>query len=139
MSEKDALDWVLSWHDKWDREAAASWAVTDGDVLVGRVGIQAIDLSEGIAELAYWVIPDARGRGVATSASRAVLGWAFSQVGLHRVELTHATDNEVSCRIAEKLGFTFEGVMRQQALHLDGWHDMHLHSLLDSDGLQPPL
>lgn len=98
-----------------------------------------LDLHEGLAEVAYWVVPAARGRGVATAAADVVIGWAFEQLGLHRLELTHAVDNVPSCRTAAKLGFSFEGVMRQHALHLDGWHDMHLHSLLEDDEREPTL
>jgi RimJ/RimL family protein N-acetyltransferase len=133
MTEHDALEWVQSWRKRWGDEVAVGWAVTERARLVRRAGIQRIDLHEGLAEVAYWVVPDARGRGVATTAASAVINWAFDQIGFHRLELTHATVNHASCRTASKLGFTFEGVMRQQGLHLDGWHDMHLHSLLEYD------
>lgn len=133
MTADEALEWVRSWADRWQEETAAGWAVTEQGSLVGRAGIQRVDLHEALAEVAYWVVPGARGRGIATVAAGAVIDWAFEQLGLHRLELTHAVGNEASCRTAAKLGFTFEGVMRQQALHLDGWHDMHLHSLLEDD------
>lgn len=139
MTAHEALEWVRSWSDRWREETAAGWAVTEQGLLVGRAGIQRLDLHEGLAELAYWVVPAARGRGVATAAAGAVIDWSFEQLGLHRLELTHAVDNVASCRTAAKLGFTFEGVMRQHALHLDGWHDMHLHSLLEDDDRGPKL
>ncbi len=56
--------------------------------------------------------------------------WAFDVLGLHRLELLHATDNHPSCRAAIKAGFYAEGTMRRQGLHRDGWHDMHLHARL---------
>jgi RimJ/RimL family protein N-acetyltransferase len=81
----------------------------------------------GIGELAYWVVPSARGRGVAPRAVEAVSGWAFSVLGLHRLELLHSVYNLASCRAAEKAGFVAEGTLRGQGRHTDGWHDMHLH------------
>jgi ribosomal-protein-alanine N-acetyltransferase len=72
---------------------------------------------------------------VATRALRAVTARMFRQVGLHRIELLHSTANEASCRVANQSGYTYEGTKRRQALHADGWHDMHLHARLrDDDG-----
>lgn len=133
MSEAEAVGWLLSWAERWQRETGAGWAVTQTGELLGRVGLRTIDLDEGWAEVAFWVIPSARGRGVAPRALRAVSDWAFDQIGLHRLELRHSTRNSASCRVANKSGFLLEGVMRGQALHLDGWHDMHLHALLADD------
>lgn len=128
MTSAEALAWVGSWPDRWRAETGAGWAITTGDVVVGRVGLRVIELAEGWAEAAYWVLPAARGRGVASRALDAVTTWMFEQVGLHRVELSHSTDNPASCRVALKAGFAVEGTRRSQVLHADGWHDMHLHA-----------
>jgi [ribosomal protein S5]-alanine N-acetyltransferase len=134
MTEAEALGWVGSWSVRWAAETGAGWAVVEQDTLLGRVGISHLDLARGQGEAVYWVMPAARGRGVATSALRAVADWMFAHVGLHRIELVHATDNEASCRVAGNAGFVFEGIKRRQGLHADGWHDMHLHARLREDG-----
>jgi ribosomal-protein-alanine N-acetyltransferase len=90
--------------------------------------VRRLDLDQGEGEAAYWVLPPARGRGVATRALRAVTDWMFTYVGLHRVYLEHSTRNEASCRVATGAGFVAEGTRRSACLHLDGWHDMHLHA-----------
>ena len=57
----------------------------------------------------------ARGQGVATAATRAAAGWAFGAVpGLERLQLRAAVENVASNRVAEKAGFTREGVLRAQ-------------------------
>jgi RimJ/RimL family protein N-acetyltransferase len=56
--------------------------------------------------------------------------WHVQSVGLHRIELCHSALNPVSCRVADKAGFRYEGTRRQHFLHRDGWHDMHLHARL---------
>lgn len=86
MTEPEALSWVMSWSERWTAETGACRAVVDRDLLVGRVGLRTLDLTEGAGEAAYWVMPDARGRGVATRALRAATAWMFTQVGLHRIE-----------------------------------------------------
>jgi RimJ/RimL family protein N-acetyltransferase len=57
----------------------------------------------------------------------------FQSVGLNRIELNHSTLNTASCRIAHKAGFRYEGTKRRHLLHMDGWHDMHLHARLADD------
>jgi RimJ/RimL family protein N-acetyltransferase len=41
--------------------------------------------------------------------------------------------NPASCRVAHHAGYPFEGIKRREALHTDGWHDMHLHARLIDD------
>lgn len=126
----EASAWIRSWPQRWREESGADWAVTAHAAVVGRVGIKRFDLWEGIGELAYWVMPAARGRQVAARAVAAVSAWAFEAVGLHRLELIHATANPASCRVAARAGFDLEGAMRQQGHHANGRHDMHLHARL---------
>jgi RimJ/RimL family protein N-acetyltransferase len=63
----------------------------------------------GTAELHYWIRTDHSGRGLATEAGRAVLGWARSRLGLQRVTLWAGRDNAASRRVAVKLGFVHLG------------------------------
>jgi RimJ/RimL family protein N-acetyltransferase len=133
MTHAEALTWVMSWSDRWAAETGAGWAIVEQERLLGRVGLRALNLAEGLGEAVYWVLPAARGRGVASRALRAVTVWMFAHVGLHRIELLHSTGNAASCRVADKAGYVFEGIKRQQGLHADGWHDMHLHARLRHD------
>jgi ribosomal-protein-alanine N-acetyltransferase len=127
MTADEALTWIRSWPDRWRQETGAGWAVADDRVL-GQISLRTIDLAEGQAEISYWVLPEARGRRIAAGALEVLTGWAFSIVGLHRIEVRHSTANEASCRVAERAGYAYEGTLRSQALHPDGWHDMHLHA-----------
>ncbi len=149
MSDEDeARSWIEGKNAAWREERAVEWAVTaprgepsgpehavdsSSDVLVGRVALTHLDLHEGFAALAYWVVPAARGRRVAVRAGTEALRWAFDDLGLHRVEVEHSTRNAASCRVADLLGCRAEGVRRGHALHADGHHDMHLHARLRTD------
>ncbi|GAA2587772.1 hypothetical protein GCM10010399_17220 [Dactylosporangium fulvum] len=99
----------------------------------GIARLRRIALAEGSAEVSYWVLPSSRGRGVAPRALTAFVSWCFATLGLHRVELNHSTANPASCRVALKADFPAEGTKRSEALHDDGWHDMHLHARLSTD------
>ncbi|PXX61595.1 RimJ/RimL family protein N-acetyltransferase [Nocardia tenerifensis] len=125
--------WLEAWAGAWSTAAAANWAVTDVTTgrLVGRASLKGLALADGQAEVAYWTMPAARGRAVTPRAIAAVTTWAFG-VGFHRLQLTHSVANKASCRVAAKLGYALEGTLRSAGLHVDGWHDMHLHGRIGS-------
>jgi RimJ/RimL family protein N-acetyltransferase len=133
LSLEQAESWVRHEAVRWEQERGGSWAVTRGTALLGRVGIGGVSLAEARAGVTYWVLPEARGRAVASTALGAVADWAFEQVGFHRLELDHSTKNLASCRVAVRSGFVAEGTKRAQGRHADGWHDMHAHGRL-ADG-----
>ncbi|KOV91145.1 GNAT family N-acetyltransferase [Streptomyces sp. NRRL B-3648] len=134
-SAEEAAGWITQWHQGWADEREGQWAVVEGatDELLGRVALRQIQLGDGVAEVAYWTVARARGRGVAVRATAALAHWSFEELGLHRLELTHALANEASCRVAGKAGFALEGTKRSALNHPDGWHDMHLHARVRGD------
>lgn len=81
----EALAWTAAWATRWAAETDASWAIAGrrDDEPIGQAGLRAISLSEGSAELSYWVAPAARGAGVAVRAAHTVTRWTFDTVGLH--------------------------------------------------------
>ena len=86
-----------------------------------------------IAEVGYDLLPSGRGRGVATRAVRLVAAWAFDQLGVQRVELRTHPDNHASQRVAERAGFTREGIERSSRRLYDERHDCVVYSLLPAD------
>ncbi|MFJ4524129.1 GNAT family N-acetyltransferase [Streptomyces sp. NPDC088810] len=134
-SAEEAAGWIAQWHQGWADEREAQWAVVDEatDELLGRVALRQILLGDGVAEVAYWTVARARGRGVAVRATSTLAHWSFEELGLHRLELMHATANQASCRVAGKSGFALEGTKRSALNHPDGWHDMHLHARVRGD------
>ena len=71
---------------------------------------------------------------MATAALEAVRDWVFADVGLVRLQLFHAVLNVASCRVAERCGFTLEGVLRSGSVFGDGRrYDEHLHARLVTD------
>ncbi|HEY4413179.1 MAG TPA: GNAT family N-acetyltransferase [Gaiellaceae bacterium] len=87
-----------------------AFAVVDEESgrLLGGIGLR---WSEDVAEIGYWARADARGRGVTTRALVLVAGIALEQ-GAARVQLRADVENAPSRRVAEKAGFTAEGVLR---------------------------
>ena len=110
--------------------AFAVLARSDGELL-GGIGARAHGPS--IVEIGYWVKADARGRGVATRALALIARWAFDELGAARVELKAEPDNVGSQRVAEKAGFTREGVLRSVLDFKGRRRDAVMFSLLPGD------
>jgi RimJ/RimL family protein N-acetyltransferase len=125
---------LLARRADWSGGDHCSWAVVAGEQLLAAVSVHAIDREQGDADVGYWTVPAARGRGVATRATRAVCDWAFAALGLDRVQLFHAVENPASGRVAAKAGFTLEGRLRRSHRYGDGVrHDELLWSRLSDD------
>jgi [ribosomal protein S5]-alanine N-acetyltransferase len=109
-------------------ELAAVDPREDG-VLLGGASLNNVSLPEGRAAIGYWLAPHARGRGVATHAVRLLCAWAFDDLGIARLELTCGPDNEASQRVAERCGFTREGILRSHLPFKGGRRDTVVFSL----------
>ena len=117
-TEDDARFYVQDCIDAGDDRFP--FAITDassGDV-VGSIEMRVNRLRTG--HVGYWVAAEARGRGVASDALRALSRWAIEEHGLGRVELVTDPENAVSQRVAEKAGFRREAVLRSILVCRDG-------------------
>jgi RimJ/RimL family protein N-acetyltransferase len=76
-------------------------------------GFHNIDWQARQCDTGYWVRKSAQRQGLATETANAMLRYAFGALKMQRVGLTHSGGNEPSRRIAEKLGFNFEGIQRR--------------------------
>lgn len=101
---------------------------TSGD-LYGAIEVR---LGE-IGSIGYWIAKDARGRGVATRSTTLLSRWAVTEGGVQRLELTTHPENIGSQRVAEKAGFTREGVLRSHTAFREGRRDSVIFSLLPGD------
>ncbi|MEU8655229.1 GNAT family N-acetyltransferase [Actinoplanes philippinensis] len=133
LTTDEAREWIAQWQPRWRAETDASWAITENGRVAGQIGLRHIDLAEGLAKISYWVLPDSRGHRLAPRALTALTSWAFADLGLHRLELSHSTSNTPSCRVATQCAYLLEGTRRSEARHADGWHDMHAHARLSTD------
>ena len=84
--------------------------------------------------IGYWIAASARGRGICTAALRLLSRWALDELALQRLELITDPDNHASQRVAEKVGFRREGILRAHLRHPDGRvRDSVMFSLLPGE------
>jgi RimJ/RimL family protein N-acetyltransferase len=138
LSEEQAGLWVERSLEWWAR-GQARFAVTlpPSDECVGQVGIQ-FDFRARRAEAFYWLDRRVRGRGIAGEALDLVTRWAFRDHGTVRVHLLTHLDNHPSQRVAERCGFSREGVLRAWEPVKDEQPDLVMWSRLASDPAPNP-
>jgi RimJ/RimL family protein N-acetyltransferase len=105
MANEDAAAW-LARHGR--RTDGVSLAVTEppGEAALGKVALGHHDAGARTAELSYWLVPAARGRGLALAACRSLCEWGAASAGLEAVVLDIEVGNEPSLRVARALGAT---------------------------------
>ncbi|MEV7088779.1 GNAT family N-acetyltransferase [Streptomyces sp. NPDC093085] len=108
----------------------------DGGPLLGAVNAHR---QTGTWEIGYWTAREHRGRGYTTEAVRAVAHWSFTALGAGRLEWRAEVGNTGSRAVAERAGFTVEGVLRAAVFQQGTLRDAWVGSLLPSDlGLAGP-
>ena len=85
------------------------------------------------ATIGYWVSERYAGRGITPTAVALATDLAFTELGLHRMEICIRPENLPSLRIVQKLGFRYEG-LRRRYIHIDGdWRDHYAFALVRED------
>jgi RimJ/RimL family protein N-acetyltransferase len=129
-----ALDWIVRRQEAWRDGTGYVFAVTDADdTVLGAMAVTAIDRQHDSGWVSYWTMAAAQGRGLATSAARTISEWAFTDLGLFRLELGHRTDNLASCKVATRAGYAVEGVERAKLRYGDQRYDSEMHARLATD------
>jgi RimJ/RimL family protein N-acetyltransferase len=109
------------------------FAMTLAGVVVGSIGI-GVNSEKYRGRIGYWVAATARGHGVCTRALRLLARWALEELELQRLDLITDPENVASQRVAEKVGFRREGVLRAHLRHPDGRiRDSVMFSLLPGE------
>ena len=132
----DAIRFVRDSSASWVEARAFDFAIRrrdDPKLHVGNVSVWHTSRREQAGEIGYWVRSSVAGTGVATEATARVLEVAFDELELHRVTLRIAVGNRASERVAEKLGFVQEGLLRKEVFVQGAWMDHTLWAMLDEE------
>ena len=113
------------------RPDGVALAVVDAgsDDVMGSIGLRR-GPGPHVGDIGYWVAPWARGRGIATRSVKLLSRWAVGELGMARVQLMTFVDNDASQRVAERAGFTREGVLRSYLVVKERRRDAVMFSLL---------
>lgn len=121
----------VSWQEEMPRTRFQLAITLAGNgELIGNCGIRRADATSTQAELGYELAPRHWGQGYASEATRAMLGLAFQELGLHRVWGECVAENVASRRVMERLGMHLEGRLREVRWIKGRWQDHLVYGLL---------
>jgi len=115
------------------RQDGVQCAVTDAGRIVGVIGFHYVNRIHLATSIGYWLAADAQGRGTMKLALTALVDVAFTDWGMHRVELQAAVGNARSRAVAERLGFVHEGVLREAERFATRYADLDVFSVLAAE------
>lgn len=105
----------------------------EDDRLIGCLWTKRTDWGGRVTEMSYAIAPEARGFGMAAEAVDALAVALILEHGFERVELRVAPGNVASRRVAEKAGFTYEGLLRNAGYVHSGRVDLEVWSFVAAD------
>lgn len=96
----------------------------------GIAGFNQIDARNRTAYIGYWLHQPFQGLGIMTKAARGLTDYAISELGMNRVEISAAVENQKSRTVAEKAGYRYEGTRRQSEWLYDHFVDHAVYGML---------
>ncbi len=125
---KDAEDYIQAMVSA-DQDKTFAFAITVDDKPVGSIGVfRCENIHFRTAEMGYYIGEDYWGKGLGTSAVIQVCDYMFGYTDIIRIFAEPFAYNAASCRVLEKAGFQFEGLLRSNAVKNGKVLDMKMYS-----------
>ena len=136
VTESDERAFLERAESAWRKDEGFLFLMFSDDAVAGGLSVN-LDRQFSAGTIGYWIRSDLAGQGLVTEAATALVDWSFETLTLHRLELRAGIGNHGSIRVAEKLGFTRVGTLRQASRGVSGWHDCYVYDLLRDEWSRP--
>ncbi len=106
----------MQWYKNLQQKALGIWwalCSADNEIFYGAAGLSDLSSEHAKAEIGFWLLPQFWGKGLMQEALPLVLNYGFNTYNLHRIEAFVENKNKSSKGLLQKLGFTYEGTMRE--------------------------
>jgi ribosomal-protein-alanine N-acetyltransferase len=130
-AEGMAEEWIGTHQSEFDSGKGVTFAITlrrSGE-LVGAIGLVK-NARFNRAEMGYWVGQPYWGKGYCTEAAKAVIAYAFDEMGLNKIHAYYFVRNPASGRVMEKAGMQYEGYLRQHVIKHGVYEDIKVYAIL---------
>lgn len=121
LDQTQTAEWVRILFEDYKERTTLFWCITlnESDTPIGSFTLWNMDLNSFRAELGYELNSRYWRKGIMGEALDVLLDWAFSEMGLNRIEACPLRENTSSVRMLEKLGFELEGNLKER-IFFDG-------------------
>lgn len=103
------------------------------DKMAGQIEYNYLDWKNRKTEIGFWLGESFQGKGLVTKSCRVLIDYAFNELKLNRIEMRCGFENKKSRKIAGKLGFTEEGIVRQVEWLQGRFVDFVIYGMLASE------
>jgi ribosomal-protein-alanine N-acetyltransferase len=138
----DTKAFIQSLQARYEQRQAIRWGITEiggDDTVIGTCSFHRFGPGYHCVETGYDLHRSQWGKGVMLEAMLGVLRYGFTGLMCHRIEAVIDDANTRSKKLLLKLGFSYEGNLRQRYLIGDRFEDEYYYGLLRSEWLVNPL
>lgn len=132
-TEQDGKEFISAMLSAEENETFA-FAITVDNMVIGSIGIfRQGNIHRQTAELGYYIAEEYWGKGIMTEAVKQICAYVFAKSDIIRIYAEPFAYNIASCRVLEKVGFQYEGTLRNNAVKNSKVIDMKMYSLLKAE------
>ena len=132
-SVSDEKHIVGQWIYEMQIRAAIHLCICTENTVAGVISSHQIDWMNHRASIGYWVRKEMTRKNLATTATAVLINYLFEKLRLHRVYIQAATEQRPSNKVINKVGFKFEGVLRENEKVMDHYLDHNIYGMTDHD------
>lgn len=134
----DSIAFIKMTIEKYEQKGIGDWGLVlkENGKLIGTCGFVTWNKQHHWAEIGYVLSQDYWNRGIMTEAARTIIRHGFEKMDLNRIEAQHMVVNIASGRVMQKIGMTFEGVIREKFFAKGNYRDLKLYSILKREYFQ---
>lgn len=129
----DTENFIRSAIEQYNQDNGMHCGIWYDGQLAGVIGLHYIDRMNQRTSIGYYLAKQFERGGIMTTATQALIDYCFTELGLNRVEIRAAVNNDKSQAIPKRLGFTEEGVLRQDERLNGQFSSSYVFSLLKSE------
>lgn len=129
----DAFDLIQQGHQQIREQQALPLGIFDNGQLIGGIGMHGWNHELNKAKIGYWLREAEQGNGVMTESSTTFIDYLFNTVQLHKIELEYFPENLKSGKLAKRLGFSIEGIIRHASKYHGAYHDLVVCGIMKTE------
>jgi ribosomal-protein-serine acetyltransferase len=130
LKEEHSLEYIRAARQEQYDQKSMALGIFKNERLIGGMGMHQWDQQLKKAQIGYWLIKEAEGKGILNQCATTMLHYLFGQLQLNKIELHHLPGNVRSAAVARRLHFKVEGILRDSFLMNGKLNDLVINGLL---------
>lgn len=131
---QEEIDSLKGIDEKYKNKDYYNWLITqisDGKI-VGMINLRVMEINECV-EFNYAIDKRYTKRGYMSEALKCIIDFALNKMKVNRIQGGCSVKNIASKTVMEKCGMEYEGTLKNYLILKDGYHDMHMYSLINKE------